>query len=65
MCLHSLDIAREASFRAMQFNIVISTNKAAVHLWQACGFDIVGRSPGAFHHPKEGYVDALVMFQTL
>jgi hypothetical protein len=36
-----------------------------VRLWRACGFDIVGRLPGAFDHPKEGYVDALVMFQTL
>ncbi|MEQ8266574.1 MAG: N-acetyltransferase [Parvibaculum sp.] len=63
MCLHSLDAARARGFRAMQFNFVISTNEAAVHLWQACGFKIVGRLPGAFSHPSRGYVDALVMYR--
>lgn len=49
-------------FRAMQFNFVVATNEDAVHLWQKAGFGVVGRLPGAFHHPKHGYVDALVMF---
>ena len=65
MCLHSLDAARARGFRAMQFNFVISTNEAAVHLWQACGFEIVGRLPGAFLHPSRGYVDALVMYRMI
>lgn len=65
MCLHSLDHARARSFRAMQFNIVVSTNTRAVRLWDSLGFAVVGRLPGAFHHPRDGYVDALVMFQAL
>jgi ribosomal protein S18 acetylase RimI-like enzyme len=65
MCLHSLDQARAGGFRAMQFNFVIGTNAAAVHLWQDCGFAIVGRLPGAFLSPRHGYVDALVMFCSL
>jgi ribosomal protein S18 acetylase RimI-like enzyme len=65
MCGHSLARARERGFRAMQFNFVVSTNTRAVKLWQAMGFDIVGRLPGAFAHPAHGDVDALVMFQTL
>jgi ribosomal protein S18 acetylase RimI-like enzyme len=65
MCLHSLDRARERGFRAMQFNLVISTNDRALKLWQSCGFEIVGRLPGAFQHPTKGFVDALVMFQKL
>jgi GNAT superfamily N-acetyltransferase len=65
LCLHSLDQARERGFRAMQFNLVISTNARAVHLWQSCGFEIIGRLPGAFEHPTHGFVDALIMFQTL
>ena len=52
-------------FAAMQFNFVVSTNADAVHLWQKAGFSVVGRLPGAFLHPHEGPVDALVMFQTL
>ncbi len=65
LCRHSLARARERGFRAMQFNLVISTNERAVHLWQSCGFAIVGRLPGAFLHPAQGYVDALILFQAL
>jgi len=65
MCAHSLDRARERGFRAMQFNFVISTNERAVRLWQSFGFEIVGRLPGAFQHPTQGYVDAFVMYRDL
>jgi ribosomal protein S18 acetylase RimI-like enzyme len=44
----------------MQFNFVVS-NDRAVRLWQKHGFEIVGRLPTAFLHPKLGYVDAYVM----
>ena len=65
MCAHSLDRARERGFSAMQFNFVVSTNDRAVRLWQSFGFEIVGRLPGAFLHPTQGYVDALVMYRAL
>ncbi len=62
---HAKDWARGQGFRAMQFNFVVATNADAVHSWQKAGFDIVGRLPGAFLHPRHGYVDALVMFHDL
>ena len=65
MCSHSLAHARARGFRAMQYNFVVSTNERAVRLWQAMGFSIVGRLPGAFAHPTLGDVDALVMYQAL
>ena len=65
MCLHSLDAARAAGFRAMQFNLVVSTNTRAVHLWQALGFTIIGTLPGAFAHPHLGDVDAHIMHRKL
>ncbi len=65
MCLHSLDRARARGYRAMQFNFVVSTNERAVRLWESLGFAIVGRLPGAFDHPAHGFVDALIMFQSL
>jgi ribosomal protein S18 acetylase RimI-like enzyme len=65
MCAHSLDIARERRFQAMQFNFVVSTNQRAVALWQSFGFAIVGRLPNAFQHPSSGFVDALVMYRSL
>lgn len=65
MCLHSLDHARKRGYSAMQFNFVVATNERAIRLWLSLGFDIVGRLPLAFQHPTHGYVDALVMFQSL
>lgn len=65
MGLHSLDTARVRGYRAMQFNFVVATNERAVKLWQSLGFEIVGRLPGAFQHPTQGLVDALVMYQRL
>jgi L-amino acid N-acyltransferase YncA len=65
MCEDSMRRARERGFRAMQFNFVVSSNERAVRVWQACGFEIVGRLPGAFDHPTRGMVDALVMYRTL
>jgi len=65
MARHSLDHARARGYRAMQFNCVVATNEVALRLWQRLGFETVGRLPGAFHHPREGYVDALVLYQTL
>lgn len=65
MCAHSLDEARTRGFRAMQYNFVVGTNARAVSLWQKMGFEIVGRLPGAFEHPTQGLVDALVMYRPL
>jgi|SRR5690242_11723526 ribosomal protein S18 acetylase RimI-like enzyme len=65
MCTHSLERARERGFRAVQFNFVVSTNERAVRLWQSFGFEIVGRLPKVFAHPKLGFVDAYVMFREL
>lgn len=65
MCKHSQAEALALGYKAMQFNLVISTNEGAVRLWQKLGFDIVGTVPGAFRHPRLGYVDAFVMYKWL
>jgi ribosomal protein S18 acetylase RimI-like enzyme len=65
MCEHSQVQARAMGFRAMQFNLVVSTNERAVALWKRLGFEIVGTIPDAFHHQTLGYVDAYVMYKTL
>lgn len=65
MCLHSMQMARKRSFRAMQFNFVVASNQAAVHLWRKLGFQEVGRIPQAFVHPTLGLQDALVLHQVL
>jgi len=65
MCAHSLDAARAAGFRAMQFNFVVATNAVAVELWKRHGFAVVGRVPRAFRHVALGEVDILIMHKTL
>ena len=65
MCEHSQAEAVRLGYRAMQYNLVVSTNDSAVRLWQQHGFDIVGALPGAFRHPQDGYVDAYVMYKQL
>ena len=62
---HALQQARVQGYRAMQFNFVVATNTRAIAIWQSAGFKVVGRLPGAFNHPNEGYVDALVMYRAL
>ncbi|WP_398498990.1 GNAT family N-acetyltransferase [Variovorax sp.] len=65
MCEHSQREAVARGFLAMQFNFVVSANAPAVHLWQKLGFAIVGTLPGAFRHPRQGFVDAFVMYKQL
>jgi L-amino acid N-acyltransferase YncA len=65
LCQHSLQAARRLGFRAMQFNLVVSTNTAGIRCWQHNGFQVVGTLPGAFRHKQLGFVDALVMVQAL
>jgi len=65
MCRHSQAEALSMGFRAMQFNLVVSTNQRAVRLWQKLGFAVVGTLPRSFRHRQLGYVDAFVMFKEL
>ena len=61
----ALDWARDAGFRAMQFNAVVETNTPAVALWRSLGFDIIGTVPEAFDHPTKGLVGLHVMHRRL
>lgn len=65
MCEHSLQEAVARGFRAMQYNLVVSTNESAVHLWKKHGFSIVGTLQNSFRHLRLGYVDSYVMYKEL
>lgn len=65
LCVHSLDLAKALKFYAVQFNIVISSNVAAVELWKKYGFKIIGTTPNGFQHKKLGLVDTHIMFKKL
>ena len=65
MCEHSQRKAVARGFRAMQYNLVVSTNEGAVRLWKKHGFEVIGTLPKAFCHPQLGFVDAYVMYKQL
>ena len=62
---HSLKIAKEKGYIAMQFNCVVSTNKPAVELWKKLGFSILGMIPQGFRHKDFGFVDTYIMYRPL
>ena len=62
---YAIDWARTQGYRGMQFNAVVETNTAAVHLWQALGFTVVGTVPEAFDDAVHGMVGLHVMYRPL
>lgn len=54
--------ARTAGYRGIQFNAVVETNRAAVHLWKSLGFEILGTVPKAFDHRRDGLVGLHLMY---
>jgi L-amino acid N-acyltransferase YncA len=60
-----VDWHRTHGFHAIQFNAVVSTNTAAVRLWQSLGFEIIGTVPEAFRLPDSSYADLYVMYLRL
>lgn len=65
LCQHSISRAREVGYSSMQFNIVVSANKAAIALWKKFDFEIIGTTPDGFNHQKLGLVDTHIMFRHL
>ncbi|MEE1757133.1 GNAT family N-acetyltransferase [Streptomyces sp. SP18CS02] len=62
---YTLDWARAAGFRGIQFNAVVETNKHAVRLYESLGFRVIGTVPDGFRHPREGYVGLHIMHRPL
>ena len=62
---YTVDWARAAGYRSIQFNAVVETNTVAVKLWHSLGFQILTTIPEAFDHPTRGLVGLHVMYQRL
>ncbi|MFD4420357.1 GNAT family N-acetyltransferase [Agromyces sp. NPDC058484] len=60
-----IDWHRRRGFEGIQFNAVVASNEAAVHLWTSLGFEVVGTVPNAFRSPRHGRVGLHVMFLPL
>lgn len=65
LCEYTLDWARAAGFRAMQFNAVVESNTHAVALYRSLGFEVLGTVPEGFRHPTKGYVGLHIMHRAL
>ena len=65
LCQHSQQVAKDAGFKAMQFNAVVSTDQRSIKLWKQLGFSIIGTVPNAFRHKQQGLVDTHIMYKEL
>ncbi|MEU3184061.1 GNAT family N-acetyltransferase [Streptomyces sp. NPDC006923] len=61
LCEYTIEWARAAGFRSMQFNAVVETNVHAVALYRSLGFEVLGTLPEGFRHPTKGYVGLHIM----
>lgn len=61
---HCLKTAPEFGFRILQFNAVVSTNTAAVRLYEKLGFSYLGTVPGGFR-ADSGYKDINLYYKGL
>ncbi len=61
----SIRLAKDLGYSAMQFNIVLATNNAAVDLWKSLGFRVVGTIPDGFRMPDGQLVAHHIMHRNL
>jgi len=56
---HCMAKAKEIGFRILQFNAVVKTNTAALHLYEKLGFTQLGVIPGGFWLEDGRYTDII------
>ena len=62
---HSVEAAKALGFRGMQFNAVVAGNRAALSIYQAAGFRMVGTIPGGFRLKGGEYSDMYILYLPL
>lgn len=62
---HSLKMCRALSFRGLQFNAVVCTNKAAIHLYEKLGFQRIGVTPGGYRMKDGSYQDLWLFYKAV
>lgn len=62
---HCLEKGKELGFRILQFNAVVQSNTAALHLYQKLGFTRLGTIPGGFLMKDGHYEDIVLHYITL
>lgn len=56
---HSLLKAKELNFKVLQFNAVVKSNKAAIHLYEELGFKKLGTIPNGYLRKDNSYEDII------
>lgn len=65
LVLHCMAQAKSLGFRVLQFNAVVKSNTAALHLYKKLGFQQLGIIPGGFLMKDGTYEDIIPHFITL
>ena len=60
-----LERAKTFGFRLLQFNAVVCTNAAAIHLYRKLGFEPLGTLPGGFRDRDGNYQDTKLFYHSL
>lgn len=63
--LHCLAKAKELGFGVLQFNAVVKSNQAALHLYEKLGFVKLGVIPGGFLRKDGTYEDIIPHYYVL
>lgn len=61
----SLLRAKSFGFHVLQFNAVVASNAAAIHLYEKLGFEKLGRIPKSFRRKDGSFEDLLLFFHRL
>lgn len=62
LVMKSIEQAKEAGFRGIQFNAVVAGNLAAIHTYQKIGFTMIGTIPKGFRLKNGEYSDMHIMY---
>ncbi|MBE6828778.1 MAG: GNAT family N-acetyltransferase [Ruminococcaceae bacterium] len=65
LVLHCIAKAKEIGFKILQFNAVVNTNTAALHLYKKLGFVQLGVIPGGFLMKDGSYQDIIPHYYLL
>ena len=65
LVVHSLEMAKAAGFRIMQFNAVVANNKGAISLYKKLGFKELGTIPGGFKMNDDTFMDIIPFYLEL
>lgn len=65
LVLHCMSKAKELGFGILQFNAVVKSNTAALHLYQKLGFQQLGAIPGGFRLKDGTFEDIIPHYHLL